>query len=96
MRIISDKIVITRKEHYCDACLRKFPKGTKMRTQVNVYDEINTWRECLTCQVLLSEHRECFAEDDDIAYEGCVNNSLQEGETPEMLLEKLKHDKSHV
>ena len=88
MRTITDKTVITRKPHYCDACLRKFPKGTQMRVQVNLVDnEIDTWRECPTCRELLSKHREQFNPDEyDVVTEGCVRSILKKGQTPEDLL----------
>lgn len=90
MYILSDKVVITRKAHRCSACLRKFPKGTKMRTQVNTNDGLCVWRECPTCQELLSKHREHFEDDyDHIVYGGDVLESLEKGQTPEQLLRKL-------
>lgn len=87
MDILSDKIVVTRKVHKCSACLRKFDKGTKMRTQVNKIDEINTWRECPTCTILLSTYRNHFSDDyDNICYYRCVADILENDETPEDVL----------
>lgn len=56
MDIISDKVVITRKNHRCSACGRLFEKGTEMRTQINTSDGIQAWRECPTCAELLNTH----------------------------------------
>ena len=92
MDILDDTIVKTRKEHLCDACHRRFPKGSIMRSQVNVGDGgIYNWRECETCTQLLSKHREVFTNPGDfnICYSNCVNEACEEGETPEMLLKKL-------
>ena len=90
MDIISDKIVKTRKKHKCSACGRIFEKGTKMRTQVNTLDGIQTWRECPTCQELLSKHRSKFEDDyDHLCYELCVNELLEKGQTPAELLDSL-------
>ena len=87
MDILSDKIVTTRKKHMCCACGRGFEKGTRMRTQVNTLDGIQTWRECPTCQQLLSKHRSHFEdEDDNVCYEFCVDNARDTGQTPEELL----------
>ena len=87
MDILSDKIVTTRKKHMCNACGRTFDKGVKMRTQVNVTDGIQTWRECPTCTELLSTHRSYFEDDSDrVCYEFCVSEVLERGQTPEQLL----------
>ncbi len=92
MDILSDKIVTTRKKHNCSACSRPFDKGTKMRTQVNTLDGIQTWRECPTCQILLSTHRENFEDDSDhICYSDCVSECLECGQTPEELLNVLEN-----
>lgn len=90
MDIISDKVVTTRKDHRCSACDRKFPKGTKMRTQVNTYDGIQTWRECPTCHVLLSEFRDRFDDEYGWVPGSCVSEVCEIGQTPEELLTELK------
>jgi len=92
MNIISDRIVTTRKKHMCNACGRVFEKGSKMRTQVNTFDGIQTWRECLTCQILISKYGSHFIDDcDNVFYEFCVGEALKRDETPEMLLEKFNN-----
>ena len=92
MRILSDKIVTTRKKHRCNACGRMFEAGTKMRTQVNTSDGLITWRECPTCQILLSKYRDYFEDSDGICNENCVNEILEQGQTPEDLLNELNKD----
>ena len=96
MDILSDKIVITRKRHNCDACGRVFEKGTKMRAQVNTYGGIQTWRECPTCIELLSNYRFYFTDINDVCEENCVDEVLEKNnlssQTPEDLLEKLKNE----
>jgi hypothetical protein len=92
MDILSDKIVTTRKKHNCSACGRVFEKGTKMRTQVNTFDGIGTWRECPTCQELLSKYRSAFEDEYEHAcYAGCVSEVLESGQTPEDLLNELNN-----
>ena len=92
MDILNDKVVTTRKKHNCSACGRVFEAGTKMRTQVNTFDGIQTWRECPTCQELLSKYRSHFEDDyDHMCYEGCVNEALERGMTPENLLNTLEN-----
>lgn len=87
MYILSDKVVTTRKKHMCNACLRIFEAGIKMRTQVNTSDGLITWRQCPTCEELLSKHRSKFEDDyDHLCYEGCVDEVLEQGQTPEELL----------
>lgn len=90
MIILSDKIVITRKEHMCNACGRFFEAGTKMRTQVNTCDGIQTWRECPTCNKLLSKYRSFFDDGENDLYEFCVLNNLAKEQTPEQLLAFLE------
>lgn len=90
MEILSDKIVMTRKSHKCDACGRLFEKGTKMRIQVNTGDGIQTWRECPTCQELLSKYRSNFEDYDHVCYSLCVDEALEKGQTPEDLLKEFK------
>ena len=88
MDTLRDKIVVTRKRHKCNACLRYFDKGTKMRTQVNIEDGIQVWRECPTCTELLSDHRTVFEDYDNLCFEGCVADELSELDlkSPEDLL----------
>ena len=90
MDILRDKIVTTRKKHMCNACGRLFEKGTKMRTQVNTFDGIGTWRECPTCEKILSKYRAKFVDDyDNVIHEFCINEVLEKGQTPEDLLSEL-------
>ena len=92
MKIVSDKIVTTRKPHKCSACGRRFKAGTRMRTQINTFDGLTTWRECPTCQELLTRHRSLFEDDlDNMCYEGCVKEALEPGQTPEELLNALEN-----
>ena len=92
MDILSDKIVTTRKKHNCSACGRVFEKGTKMRTQVNTFDGIGTWRECPTCQELLSKYRSAFEDEyEHVCYDGCVSEVLESRQTPEDLLNELNN-----
>jgi len=89
MDILSDKIVKTRKPHKCGACSRMFPAGTMMRTVTGIYDGIDTWRECPTCQILLSKFPEKFDNGFREFDVDCVDIELQEDQTPEQLLEEL-------
>ena len=92
MDILSDKIVITRKKHRCSACGRVFDAGTKMRTQVNTSDGLQTWRECPTCQELLSKHRSYFEDGYNECHANCVDEALNRGQTPEELLASLNNN----
>ena len=89
MDILSDKVVKTRKKHNCSACGRLFKKGTKMRTQVNTFDGIGTWRECPTCEELLRKYPSHFQGDYNVFEGDCVNEALERGQTPEELLSAL-------
>lgn len=92
MDILSDKIVTTRKIHRCNACERSFPIGTKMRTQVNTSDGLQTWRECPTCHELIDKYPYLFEDYDHTCYSGCVREALQKDQTPELLLLALNID----
>jgi len=92
MDILNNEIVKTRKNHRCNACGRVVLKGSKMHVQTNVMDGINTWRTCVTCNELLTKHSHLF-EDDGICYVDCVDNALNVGQTPEMLLMELNESK---
>jgi len=91
MYILSDKIMVTRKKHRCDACGRVFDKGTKMRRQVNTFDGFGTWRECPTCQILLDKYRPHFEDDyEHVCYANCVDEVLNKDQTPEDLLNEFE------
>lgn len=61
-----------------------------MRTQVVAYDGIGTWRECPTCEIILSKFGSEFYDESDRVYqESCVLNVLGKDETPEELLTKI-------
>ena len=90
MDILSDNVVKTRKEHRCDACCRKFQKGTQMRTQVVVDSgQIGTYRTCPTCTELLSKYPNEFMNCDNCFEPWCVKE-MAEGLSPEDLLDELK------
>lgn len=55
MERIRDKVVITRKEHMCWGCLKKFPPKTEMHSQTNVEDVIYTLYHCMDCQEELTK-----------------------------------------
>ena len=104
MHIFSDKTVKTRKPHECFACNRWFPKGTKMRRQVNNYDgDMSSVYWCETCEKLCSEFHDLFFEAHDGIYPvGCTGDSqyyyrISEDDnhkhTPEDLLEYLRKQK---
>lgn len=48
--LICSKVVMTRKEHSCFGCLRKFPAGTIMERFTAKEDFIFTDYICETCQ----------------------------------------------
>ena len=53
--IISYKEIITRKEHKCFGCARKFPRNTKMLRETVKDDIIFTTYFCQTCQEVMYE-----------------------------------------
>ena len=92
MRLIKSKIVKIRKVQQCCACLRGFQVGTEMEAQTVDNDGIYTIHICETCQQLLSEFKDSFANNDNEFEEGCVHEVMPEFDcnTPEDLYDFLK------
>lgn len=96
MVILSEKVVITRKRHECNACGRMFEAGTSMFTQVNVNDGIQTYRECPTCSELIARYPSYFQDEFDhtipayIVHDNCMEFKVN---TPEELLDYLNKRK---
>ena len=95
------KVVTTRKEHLCNTCHRRQPKGSKMQRSVLKYDDIYTWRTCETCTKLLDEFPDMFIDEvEGVFWDGCVNDpsnwcnelidQYNEDPTPEYLLKMLR------
>jgi len=94
MDIISDKIVVSRKPHWCFACARTFPAGTKLKLQVNTCDGIQSVYSCLTCNELMTSFKDVFFDDTvDMFNMYCVSDQLSKDQTPEDLLFNLKRVK---
>ena len=91
MKVLSNKKVKTRKPHICFACGRKFPIGTEMIRQVNLYDGIQSIYSCSTCTELMDLHSSYFIDEDENVFpEGCVRECYECRDiTPEDLLTKL-------
>lgn len=53
--IVTQKEVITRKEHKCFGCARNFPRNTKMLRETVKDDIIFTAYLCKTCQEVMNE-----------------------------------------
>lgn len=53
-RLISYKIVKTRKPHFCFGCAREFPAGTSMEYDTVVDGEIFNIYICSTCQEIIN------------------------------------------
>lgn len=78
MDILVDKNLVTRKEHSCFGCYRKFPAGTIMHYQKNVYDGvIYGLHTCLTCRELLAFHFYDDFYEQGYAYEDKMSNDEQ-------------------
>ena len=91
MDILQDKDVVTRKEHQCFACLRTFPKGTKMNVRVVVDDYIGRLYSCDTCKKLMKLEPDALGDVYDGFQEGCVAEVVAEDDsfkTPEDYLEE--------
>jgi hypothetical protein len=91
MDVFSYKKVKIRAKRSCLSCQRSFEKGTLMFRNVTVDNGISSCYICLTCDELLSKHISNFT-DDNIIYPGEIKESLEKGQTPEMLLKILNND----
>lgn len=92
VEILSDKIVKTRKAHWCFACHRKFEAGTVMDCQTNKYDgTIGTTYSCATCRELMRKFKPWFFDDSEHIFpDECVAYVCRDFKrTPEELLEDL-------
>ena len=89
--VLKDKIVTTRKEHRCFACLRKFPAGTEMNYWFIAagYDTGGGYT-CETCQQIMGQI------DLDEYYDGFVLESLNKDQTPEQYLQELINSKNNI
>lgn len=90
--VLSEKLVKTRKQHFCFACLRDFPAGSMLYYQRNVdYGCFSTVYTCPTCQKLLSIAIKELCDDDGFP-EGCVAEVIVEHgfDTPEEWLATLE------
>lgn len=82
---LSHSTVKIRKDRKCTSCLRGFPQGTLMEHWAGVGNGgFMHYYACPTCQQILDML------DETVYYEGEVANLLEEGQTPEEMLEKMK------
>ena len=101
MDILKHKKVKTRKQHYCYACHRSFPKGTELHNQINVFDgEIGSVYWCDTCEVIMQKHSDyVYDRSEGVFPDGCVQDIpvnyfsrkelIETKWTPEKILERL-------
>lgn len=90
-RVLTDKEVTVRKPHRCIMCRRKFPEGSRMHYQSNIYKgDFGSVYWCMTCEGLSKMASTDFSDGEFSYPEGCVDESLEKGQTPEMLLMDLK------
>jgi len=53
---ISDKIMTARKQHQCQGCYVKIPKGEKVRKMVGVFEgDFGVFKVCIACSGLLND-----------------------------------------
>jgi len=88
MYVASAKEVITRKDHQCFSCLRKFEAPCPMVKWSGVYEgEWNSGYTCLTCEEI---HQKITEDFNDGIPEGFVNECLERDQTPEEYLIDLE------
>lgn len=87
---LSYKQVKTKKRHLCFSCLRYFPLNTLMYKWSCIYEgDFNYGYTCSTCDELHELSGENEFE------EGFVREGLDKNQTPEQLLEKIKHERTN-
>ena len=93
--VLSEKEVVTKKDHACFACCRTFPAGTKMTHQTNIIDgDFCSVYTCQTCKKLLMIARDELIDDDHNFPERCVREAVYEArlKTPEEWLNVLTQE----
>jgi len=78
IEIIEQKKVVTKKEHQCLGCLRKYPLGTEMQSTTAVDDNLYHYHLCQECLDFLDtlpmfERNEDFCEGDLLENENYPN-----------------------
>lgn len=63
---VASKFVKTNKSHPCTLCGQSFPKGTRMRCDVNHFDKLKTVYVCMGCVELLDAQTPDILNDDPI------------------------------
>ncbi len=90
MNTIFNKTTISRKEHYCNGCLTKWPKGTEFDTStITDSGAIWTWRECPICmEIRKQEDFESIEYNDDGINEGDFRNYERFNEIKNQVMKK--------
>lgn len=63
---VVSKFVKTNKSHKCTLCGQSFPKGTRMRCDVNQFDKFKTVYVCMGCVELMDAKIPDILNDDPI------------------------------
>jgi hypothetical protein len=85
---LQNKTVITKKAHQCFSCYRKFPAGTKMTYFAGIYEgNFSSIYWCDTCDSIFDLSPENEYES------GFVDEMLEDGQTPEELLDILHNER---
>jgi hypothetical protein len=91
--VLSEKIVKTKKPHFCFACSRSFPAGSTMKYQANIFDgDFGSLYVCETCQELMDKANDYLWDDFEMSYpENCVGEALSivGYKTPEEWLQSI-------
>ena len=85
MTTFKRKSVITRKEHKCMSCYRKFPEKSKMTYWAGIFDgEFGYNYTCSTCEEIINKHWDEYE-----IPEGCVYEWKKYDQSPEDFLIEL-------
>lgn len=88
----------TRKEHTCELCLRKIPKGfSARRHKGKSEDGFFTYYTCNTCTKLLNGWQELFVDDDLYLQPDYLSDLMSDYEyhSPYQLLRRLENESEH-
>ena len=55
VEILSDKMVVARKDHKCAECCETIPKGTTYRNETFIYEGMGYHKTCLVCDSVRSK-----------------------------------------
>ena len=78
IHVLQEKMVKTRKAHYCSGCARQFPKGTEMQYQASVDGgDFFSYYLCPTCVDVVSDYLARDPSGFEFCYGDLIDDALE-------------------